>query len=59
MFIEHVHPLLQHRKGQLTVREHGMGLGLEIFFIGLKDVLHVGLGIQIDKRKPSALHLYL
>ena len=36
-----------------------MRLCFEIIFIRLKDILHIRLWIQIDKREPCALHLNL
>ena len=36
-----------------------MGLCLEIGFVRLKDIVHVGLWVQINKREPGALYLNL
>lgn len=51
--------LLQYRKLDIGVGKYSMGLRFKIGFVCLKNIVHIGLRVQIDKREPRALYLNL
>src|SRR5690606_16681724 len=51
--------LVQEPELDTGVGKDRMGLGLEVGFVRLKDILHIGLWVEIDQGKPTALYLDL
>lgn len=41
------------------IPKNGMRLLLEVFFFSFKDIVYIGLRVEIDQRKPGALNLDL